>query len=168
MTTNAGIALDGAQTASRRPLEFAAWAYLLGMTIHASDHLYRGMTGDSMNASWSDWLQDSLAGVAVLLPLAVLIFIRTGHRRSPLVAAVVGIGSALVFFSLHVLPSWGPFTDSFVDPMPGAQVNWYAWTTAALGIAGSLFLGIAGIARLRITKDPSSAADPGGADSKYA
>ena len=127
----------------------AAWAYLIGMTIHATDHLYRGMTGDSMHASWPDWLQDVLAVVAVALPAAMLLFVRSGHSRAPLVAAVVGLGSAGVFFALHALPSWGPFTDSFVDPMHGAQVSWYSWATVVLGVGGSLVLGIAGTKELR-------------------
>lgn len=131
-----------------RALVLSGWAYLIGMSIHATDHLYRGLTGDSMHASWPDWLQDSLSVVAVLLPLGVVILIRSGHRLAPLVASVVGLGSAGVFFVLHALPSWGPFTDSFVDPMPGAEVSWYSWATVVLGVGGSLILGVVGVREL--------------------
>lgn len=147
MTTLRSI--TAAPSAARQGVVVAAWAYLIGMTIHASDHLYRGLTGDDMHSSWPGWLQVALSVVAVGLPVATLLYVRAGRTGAAALSTVVGLGSAGVFFALHVLPSWGPFTDSFVDPQSGAQVNWYAWVTAAIGIGGSLWLGISGLVLLR-------------------
>lgn len=130
-------------------LVLGGWAYLLGMSVHATDHLYRGITGDDRTASWPGTLQVALSVVAVALPVATLLFIRTGHRRAPLAGTIVGFGSAVVFFSLHVLPSWSPITDSFIGAGSGAQVTEYSWITAGIGIGGSNLLGLAGALALR-------------------
>ena len=143
-TTNRshGAARDGV-------LVLSAWAYLIGMSVHATDHLYRGITGDDRTASWPGTLQVALSVVAVALPVTTLLFIRTGHRWAPLVGAIVGFGSAVVFFSLHVLPSWSAITDSFIGAGAGAQVTEYSWITAGIGIGGSNLLGLAGALALR-------------------
>ena len=145
MTTNTrGTASAADDRFTNRALSLAAWAYLAGMGVHAIDHLFRGITGSDETASWPGSLQVALSAVAVGLPVATLLFVRTGHRRAPLVATVVGLGSAVVFFTLHVLPSWAPFTDSFIGAEEGARVTPYSWVTAALGIGGASALGLAG------------------------
>ena len=151
MTTNTREAVPSPEVQfATRMLNWGAWAYLAGMSVHATDHLFRGITGNDRTASWPGPLQIALSVVAVALPVATLLFIRTGHHLAPLVGTVVGFGSAIVFFTLHVLPSWAPFTDSFIGAGEGARVTEYSWVTAGLGIGGANALGFAGAFALRV------------------
>jgi hypothetical protein len=119
-------------------LRYAAVAFISAVAIHGGDHLYRGTENQSPQVLSGGTVQALLGVVAV-----ALVFRR--HRWGPIAAAFVGIASAVVFASAHLLPSWGAFSDSYVTPAAGAGVTWFSWVTAGLEIGADLLFGWAGL-----------------------
>jgi hypothetical protein len=61
------------------------------------------------------------------------------ERRWSLIAAtLLGFGGVILFGQAHLLPHWGPFSDSFIFA-PG--VTWFSWVTAVLEIGMGFVLG---------------------------
>jgi hypothetical protein len=70
------------------------------------------------------------------------------------------------FSAAHLLPTWGAFSDSFIDAAPAAGVTWFSWVTAILEILADLLFVGAGIAVLVARSTPTGGAarhNPAGA-----
>jgi hypothetical protein len=91
-----------------------------------------------------------IAGMAQIVLAAVtvaLVFFE--NRWAPHAAAVIGFVSAAGFTAAHLLPTWGFFSDSFINAPPSARVTWFSWVTALCEIAADILFGLVGIAVLR-------------------
>jgi hypothetical protein len=91
----------------------------------------------------------------VVAVIAVVLVFR-GSRWAPHTAILIGFASAVGFTAAHLLPTWGAFSDSFIDAAPAEGVTWFSWVTAILEILGDLLFGAAGIAVLAARNTPQS------------
>jgi hypothetical protein len=87
-------------------------------------------------------IQIALAAITILL-----VFL--GSRWAPHVAVVVGFVSAAGFTAAHLLPTWGFFSDSFINAPLAARVTWFSWATAVFEIIADIVFGLVGLAVLR-------------------
>ncbi len=67
------------------------------------------------------------------------------HPLAPLASIVVGFGSAIGFFAVHVLPDWGPLSDGY----PDLPVDALSWIAAIVPIVVGLWVGVAGLRAVR-------------------
>ncbi len=126
------------QQTRSRPLTVASIAFVAANVAHSLDHLRQG-TGDLAT--------EVLAGGTVLSLLAVttLVLVLRGDRRAPLVAAVVGLWSALGVAASHIAPHWSAFSDSYFD----IDVDALSWAVMLAEIAAAAVLGLVGLTELR-------------------
>jgi hypothetical protein len=137
--------IDQSQANADRLLRWAAVAFAIGVVVHGSDHVRRGMTASPTDVMIAGTVQFVVVVIAVSMTLM-------GGRRSPEAAIVVGFASALLFIYAHVLPTWWRvLSDSFVSP-PHTNVTWFSWVTAIGEIGTGIMFGIAGV-RARLTRD---------------
>ena len=81
---------------------------------------------------------------AVFVVLAVVMVLMR-RPAAPLVAVMVGFGSAVVFTYAHLLPTvWPGYQDSFISP-PHINVTWFSWVSAVAEVGTGIVLGFAGI-----------------------
>ena len=128
-----------------RLLRYSAIAFIVAVAIHGADHAYRGAGVLTPQVRWGGLIQLLLGALAVGLVLR-------RHRWAAIAAMLVGSSSAVLFFSAHLLPSWGPFSDSYLTPAAGAGVSWFSWITAVLEIGADLLFGWAGLNALLRTR----------------
>src|SRR5207302_4064101 len=88
-------------------LRWTGAVFLAAVAVHGLDHVRRGTDVVSRQVLAAGTFQFVAAAVAV-----VLVF--RGHRWAPVVAAYVGIFSAVGFAGAHLLPHWSSFSDSYV------------------------------------------------------
>jgi hypothetical protein len=67
------------------------------------------------------------------------------HPRAPLVAALVGLWSAIGVAASHLLPHWSAFS----DPYPDLDVDAVSWAAMLLELATAAVLGLLGLRELR-------------------
>ena len=115
-------------------LRTAAGAFAFGFSIHALDHLRRGLSASPTRVIFVGTIQGIFAVVAVWMVLK-------GRPGAPIAAMIVGFGSALLFTYGHMLPI---SLDSYVAE-PHTGVTWFSWLTAFAEIGTGLFFGIAGV-----------------------
>jgi hypothetical protein len=96
-----------------------------------------------------------IQGVAAAITVG-LVFL--GNRWAPHSAILVGFASAVGFSAAHLLPTWGAFSDSFIDAAPAAGVTWFSWITAIVEILADLLLAGAGVAVLIARSTPTGGA----------
>lgn len=125
-----------------RVLRWSATAFASAVALHSADHLRRGMESLPPAVMIAGITQAILAAATV-----VLVFI--GSRWAPYAAITIGFISAVGFTAAHLLPTWGFFSDSFINTPPAARVTVFSWVTAILEIVADIALGIVGIAVLR-------------------
>ena len=130
-------------------LRWAAVTFAVALSVHTADHPRRGMNVVPPAVFTAGMIQGVLAVIAV-----VLVF--RGNRWAPHAAILVGFASAVGFTTAHLLPTWGAFSDSFIDAAPVEAVTWFSWVTAILEILGDLVFGAAGIAVLVARSTPRS------------
>lgn len=129
---------DRHQNPPRRFLRWAAAAFAVGFGIHALDHLRRGMSASPPFIMAVGQIQGAVVAAAVLMAL-------TYRSRAPLVAVVVGFGSAAGFTYAHLLPTFLPgYQDSFISA-PHINVTWFSWLSALTEIGTGLMFGFAGV-----------------------
>jgi hypothetical protein len=133
-------------------LRWAAVFFAVALTLHTADHLRRGMDVVPPAVITAGMIQGVAAAITV-----VLVF--RGSRWAPHAAILVGFASAVGFTAAHLLPTFGAFSDSFIDAAPAAGVTWFSWVTAILEILADLLFGAAGVAVLaaRSTPQPPTA-----------
>ena len=123
---------EGSSSSARRNV---ALLFLAGFLLHNADHFRRGLDVIPPAAFWAGTLSGiiSLAAIA-----AVLIY--AGRLAAPL-AAVVGFGMAIGVSTVHLLPTWGPFSDS----LPDGGVDAVTWSAVLCEIAGAFAFGWVGL-----------------------
>ena len=123
-------------------LRTAAMVFGVALALHAADHLRRGM----------DVVPHAVmvAGtVQIVLAVWTVILVFRGSRWAAHAAIGIGFLSAAGFTAAHLLPTWGFFSDSFINAPPAARVTWFSWATAICEIVADLLFGAVGIAVLR-------------------
>jgi hypothetical protein len=120
----------------------AAMVFAVALALHAADHLRRGMSVVPPAVMVAGNIQIVAAVITIILVV-------TRNRWAPHAAIALGAASALGFSAAHLLPTWGPFSDTFVNPAPGAGVTWFSWVTAVGEIGAALVLAGVGIGFLR-------------------
>ena len=145
---------SGAALLAHRLLRYAALVYAAGFLIHTADHLRRGIDVVTPQVFWAGNLSGAVAVAAIALALA-------GHRLAAVVAVAHGFSQALGVAAVHLLPSWGAFSDS----LPDGGADALSWVAVLVEIAGALALGVAGGSVLRRGARPTVARRrPGSAD----
>jgi hypothetical protein len=120
-----------------RALTTASVAFVAANVAHTLDHLRQGT---------SELSNEILAGGAAVSILAVvtLVFVLRGDRRAPLIAAVVGLWSAVGVAASHIAPHWSAFSDSY----PAIHADALSWIVMLAEVAAALALGLAGLRAL--------------------
>jgi fatty acid desaturase len=129
---------------TRWDARFRGSAMVFGAAVapHGADHLRRGM--DVIPAAVM------VAGmIQIVLAVLTIALVFRGSRWAPHAAVVVGCASAVGFTVAHLLPTWGFFSDSFINAPPAARVTWFSWVTAVFEIFADLAIGLLGVAVLR-------------------
>ena len=119
-------------------LAIAALAFLAANLLHGFDHLRTG----------TERLTAEVMGGGALITLAAIATVWLVWRRSsraPVVAAVVGLWSAVLIAQAHFAPHWSAFSDSYLDLSPDA----FSWLAAAVEVAAAVVLGLVGLRQLR-------------------
>ncbi|MEE6164185.1 MULTISPECIES: hypothetical protein [unclassified Mycolicibacterium] len=91
--------------------------------------------------------------IQIVLAVATIVLVFRSSPWAPYAAVVVGFVSAAGFTAAHLLPTWGFFSDSFINAPPAARVTWFSWTTAVFEIIADIVfdgLSYAQIAKTRI------------------
>jgi hypothetical protein len=126
------------QQTRSRALTVASIAFVAANVAHTLDHLRQGTSGLST---------EILAGGSVLslLAVATLVFVLRGDRRAPLIAAVVGLWSAVGVAASHIAPHWSAFSDSY----PEIHADALSWVVMLAEIAAAAALGLVGLRELQ-------------------
>ena len=115
---------------------WAAAFFAVALGLHAADHMRRGTNV----VPPAVMMAGNIQVVAAVLTV-VLVVLR--NRWAPHAAIALGLVSAVGFSAAHLLPTWGPFSDTFINPAPWANVTWFSWVTAFLEIGAALvFAGV--------------------------
>ena len=121
-----------------RPLKYCALFYALGLALHTSDHLRRGLDVVTPQVQWAGYVSTTIGLTAVALVLL-------GNRYGPFAAALAGIPVAFGVAAVHLLPHWSALSDAF----PGAHatgVTALSWSVVLIEITGALAMGAVGAA----------------------
>jgi hypothetical protein len=129
---------EGDALPAHRLLRYAALVYAVGFLLHTADHLRRGLDVLTPEVFWAGNVTGVVAVAAISMALA-------GHRLAPLIACAHGIAQGLGVAAVHLLPSWGAFSDSLPDG--GADV--LSWAAVLVEIAAAFAFGVAGAYILR-------------------
>jgi hypothetical protein len=127
----------------------AAVVFAVAVALHAADHLRRGMDIVPPAVMVAGTAQIALAAVTVGL-------VFRGSRWAPHAAIVIGFVSAVGFTAAHLLPTWGFFSDSFINAPSAARVTWFSWVTAIFEILADTVFGLVGIAVLQARRRAST------------
>jgi hypothetical protein len=121
---------------------WSAILFAIAVALHAADHLRRGMDIVPPAVMVAGMVQIVLAAATVSL-----VFL--GSRWAAHAAIAIGFLSAVGFTAAHMLPTWGFFSDSFINAPPAARVTWFSWVTAISEILADVLFALVGIAVLR-------------------
>lgn len=124
-----------------RRFSWATAIFAAALGLHAADHLRRGMNVVPHAVMVAGMVQIVAAAITVVLVV-------TGSRWAPYAAVAIGFASAVGFTAAHLLPTWGAFSDSFINAAPAARVTWFSWVTAVVEIAADLLFAVVGLAVL--------------------
>jgi hypothetical protein len=115
-------------------LIWASGALVAANLLHTADHLRQG-TGRLSSEVFAG------GTVLTLAALLTLFLALRGDPRAPLVAAVVGLWTALGVAASHVAPHWSAFS----DPYPDLSVDALSWAVMLAEIAAAFVLGVVGL-----------------------
>lgn len=87
--------------------------------------------------------------VQIIFAAATVMLVFNGSRWAAPAAVVVGFFSAVGFAVAHLLPTWGFFSDSFINAPPAVGVTWFSWVTAIFEIVADVVFAVAAVAVLR-------------------
>jgi hypothetical protein len=96
--------IDDVRRAARL-LKSVAPVYAVGLLVHAADHLRRGLDLLTPEVFWAGSVTGVVAVAAIWMALV-------GHRLAPAIAFAHGVSQGLGVAAVHLLPSWGAFSDS--------------------------------------------------------
>jgi hypothetical protein len=122
------------QVARLPSLKTATVAFMIALAVHGIDHTIRGTDVIQPAVQWGGTIQ-------VILAVVVLALVLREHPSAATAAAVLGFGSAILFTQTHLLPHWGPTSDSYLNPETGSGVTAFSWVTAVLEVGAGLILG---------------------------
>ena len=110
-----------------------ASAVLVGLTlIHDLDHVRQDRALDIELYG--------IGTVSLIAGLIVLFLAARGHSLAPFAARVLGIGTVVGVFAIHVAPTWWPLSDSYGD----AGVDIMSWAVISAMIASGAWLAYVG------------------------
>lgn len=130
------------QAGAARFLRVAAVIFAIGLLVHGADHVRRGLSASPLLVVIAGNVQ-----LAAAVLVVAMVFMR--HRWAARGAVILGFASAIGFAAAHLLPAWGPLSDSFVHAPASAGVTAYSWVTAIVEICTDAVFGIAGIRAFR-------------------
>lgn len=130
---------------AERRFYWAAMVFAVALALHAADHFRRGMNVIPPAVMMAGNIQI----VAAVITLALVV---RRNRWAPYAAVTLGLASAVGFGAAHLLPRWGPFSDSFINPAAASGVTWFSWVTAVGELGTALVMAAAGIALLRAVR----------------
>jgi hypothetical protein len=121
-------------------LAIANIAFVAGIALHGTDHMRqaRGLEGLTPEVLWAG------IGLAVVA-FATLPLTLSRHPQAPLVAAVVGLWTAIAVTAVHLGPDSGAFSDSYWH----LSLDAYSWIVMLAEILTALTFGLVGIRELR-------------------
>jgi hypothetical protein len=121
-----------------RPLRRAALLFAAGFVLHNADHLRRGLDviTDAVNTG---------GAIVAMTGAVILTLIATRHPLAPFAAAVGGLSIAVGVSATHLLPDWGPLSDS----LPSGTVDGFTWAAVLAEVAAATTLGLTGLAIVR-------------------
>ena len=125
-----------------RVFRWSAALFAGAVALHTVDHLRRGMDIVPPAVMVAGMVQ--LIFAVATVGLAFL-----GNRWAPHAAIAVGFASAVGFTAAHLLPTWGFFSDSFINAPPSARVTWFSWVSAIAEIVADVIFGVVGVLVLR-------------------
>ncbi len=141
--TDPGTLVPITDTTRSDRLRVTAVVFAVAVAVHGADHLRRGVdaiAGVVLGAGTTQFVVGALA--------VVLVFWR--HRLAPIVAAAVGMTSAVGFAAAHLPPHWSAFSDPFTGNAVAPHVNTLSsWFTALFEITADVAFGVAGLQLLR-------------------
>jgi hypothetical protein len=129
-----------------RALAAANVAFVVAVVLHGTDHVRqaRGLGALTPEVQWG-------GSVLAVTAFAALLFTLRRHPRAPLVAAVVGLWTAIAVSLSHLAPHWSAFS----DPYPDLSLDAYSWTVMLAEIAAAFAFGLLGLRALR-RQEPSA------------
>lgn len=119
-------------------LQTSALLLVAAFVLHNGDHARRGISVVTESLVWAGTLTMTLAAVIVTLIL-------TRHPVAPMVAAAGGFAIAIGVSASHLLPNWGPISDS----LPQGDVDAFTWVAVLSEIAAAAWMGWVGLSILR-------------------
>jgi hypothetical protein len=122
-------------------LGIAHMVFAATFVLHGLDHVRQGLGRLNATVFWGGNLQGVAAITSLVLTLA-------WFRKAPLVAAVVGFGSAVIAASSHVLPHWSAASDPYWD----LSLDAWSWAAMLSEIVAGIVLGIVAVGVLRRTE----------------
>jgi len=135
-----------------RLLRAAAVGFAVAVLVHNGDHLRRG--GD---AAPTDVF--AVGTLGMVLEVAVVALVLTGHRWGPLGATAIGASLTAGYVVVHLLPERSFLSDSLSS---GEDVTWFSWVAVLGLVAASILFASAGWAELRRRGGLASASRPTG------
>jgi hypothetical protein len=134
----------------QRIFDWTAVFFAAALLLHGADHLRRGMNVIRPAVMIGGTLQLILAVVTIALVIA-------RNRWAPYAAVAIGFVSAVGFIAAHLLPTWGFFSDSFINAPAWARVTTFSWVTAIVEIVADLVFGTVGLLVLKARRVDASA-----------
>ena len=119
-------------------LKIPALALIAGFIVHNADHARRGVDAITEAVLWGGFFGLAVGAVAITLVLS-------DHTTAAAAAALGGLSLAVGVSAVHLLPDWGPLSDS----LPSGDVDAVTWVAVLAEIGGAAWLGLAGLRRLR-------------------
>jgi hypothetical protein len=119
-------------------LRAASVAFLIANVAHTLDHQRQG----TERLTTEIYIGGSI--ITILAIVTVVVVLRR-NPQAPLIAAAVGIWTALGVTASHILPHWSAFS----DPYPDLNVDALSWAIVLLEIGSAAALGVIGVIELR-------------------
>lgn len=120
------------------PLRTAGLLFAAGFVVHNADHARRGLDAITDHVVWG-------GTVVAMVAAVVLTLVATRHPLAPFAAAAGGLAIAVGVSATHLLPDWGPLSDS----LPSGTVDGFTWLAVLAEVAGALVLGLTGLRIVR-------------------
>ncbi len=123
---------------SRGALGTTTAAFAIGFVIHNGDHMRRGFAGIADGVI--------LGGTIVAMMTAVMItLVVLRHPTAPAVCAVAAAAIAFGVAASHLLPDWGPLSDS----LPDGDVDAITWVAVFAEILSGAAVAVIAVSILR-------------------
>lgn len=125
-------------------LRAAAMVFAITFVVHSADHARRGLDVVREGVIWAGTVNAIVAAVVITL-------IATRHAAASVASAIGGFAMAIGVAASHLVPNWGPISDSLTSDHADA----FSWIAVSGEIGGALLLGLAGLTVMRRHADRS-------------